>query len=170
MSNTVLAIAYTGEFQTEVTFRNGWGSGPFIWDKLCDQFEIPGMMLERWENLFAYHKNREAMFDYFEHNTLVTTYDKAVVRRDDMLTVAEGFELFVKKYQRGAPRVCTLPVQATAIRTAHAEDAEFLTWNQTTSGDSWWVHVDRETDHVTYYDPHFGTKHWIASIKPLAAP
>jgi hypothetical protein len=171
MSDTEIAIAYTQGFVTTFSFRNGWGSAPYIWDRLCDRYNIEGPFVgsergeSRWEKLFKYHS--ENTLEPFEHNALVTTYDRYVVDRAGMLFVANSFDRFVEVYPPSW-RVCTLAEQAKVIRDAHDRNgAEFLAWTQTTISDSWYRLFDEERDKTEYYDPHTGTDHILADVVPF---
>jgi hypothetical protein len=164
MTYTTISAAFEGGFVSDENFRGGWGSGPFVWDNLADRYNIEGGMFERWKNLATYHETNA--LEPFEHNTLVTTYDWHVVKRDDMLTIARSFECFVAAYPPG-DRACTLLEQAKAIRGRYAEGAEFLAWNQTSVSDPWFEIRDEESDDRTYYDPHHQNEHTVATVKPL---
>lgn len=168
-----MTAAYDEGFTGTWDFNNSWGSAAFVWDKLCGRY-VPELaetypFYHRWHALFRFHQDHD--LDTFEHNTLVTTYDRHVVKRDDMLVVAKSFERFVKAFPPDG-RACSLLEQAQAIRQAHRAGAEYLAWQQTSVGEPWfWTkrnEEDSDQDEWKPYDPHIGNDHIIAPIVPLA--
>lgn len=181
MSYTTLAVVFEdGEIKSGYEFRNGWGSAPFIWDKIATKYRIGapwqfgGPGLNDWEKVWKYHQDGGAL-DPAEHNALVSTYDRTVVKRDDMLALADSFERFVELHPPGN-RVCSLPDQAKAIREAHEKGARFIAWTQTSVSDPWWYGLsgqeeegDEEDDSRYRYNVNTGTGHTIGDILPLHA-
>jgi len=163
MSRTTLAVAFAGGFEKGYEFQNGWGSAPFIWDKLAQAYGITGDHRSRWPNVWKYHSEGKPL-EPFEHNALVTTYDRYVVQRGDMLAIADSFEQFVEAHPPG-DRVCTLLEQAVAIREAYAQGGEFLAWNQTSVCEEWfWSYMDDDEGDRINYDPRKQTEHTVADV------
>jgi len=177
MSHTTLATAYEdGELEGEYEFRNSHGSAPFIWDTLCRKYEIGaddfgrwptpyGPNMEDWPKLWSYHNNGGKLTAW-EKNCLVTTYDNAVIKRDDMLTVAKSFEIFHDAFYNGK-RVSSLAKQAESIRDAYEKGARFLAWTQTSVCEDWFRTYNEDEDDVSLYNVNKGTKHHIGEVLPL---
>jgi hypothetical protein len=178
MSYTTIAVAFKGPFDSTHDFSNSWGSAAFIWDKLAERYNIGGSFPGQWEALIKYHNLHGHGGDHgvepFEHNALLTTYDRSVVKRSDMLAVAESLDRFFEVYAT-VNRVCTLREQASLIRKVHADGAEFLAWNQTSVSEAWyWVRTKEgdadwnfEIEHARPYDPHVDTEHTVADVVAL---
>lgn len=172
MSYTTLAASFgkNGSLTPFREFRNGWGSAPFIWDKLVERYRVQKKLgdiedLGGWKSLWEFHREG-GITEPWEVNALLTTYDRMVVKREDMLTVSKSLREFERVYRTESNRVCSLSAQADAIEEAYKKGARFIAWTQTSVSDNWWHGYD-ENDKEVLYRPDTDNDHFVAEVLPL---
>lgn len=102
----------SGDFTGKDKFQNSHGSAPLVWDILADSYNVRAetsamghfqpMSMDNWQELWKWDETRpdeSKVMLPFERLTLHATYDRAVVRRDDILAVADAFDAFVERHR-----------------------------------------------------------------------
>jgi hypothetical protein len=109
-------------------------------------------------------------FRPWETNTLLSTYDNAVLPRNGMLVMAQSFERFAYIYHAGDQRthVCSLREQAATLREIYERGAVAAAWCQTSTSDFWGSGTyDEETEEHTPYSIETGKDHWMIEVLEL---
>jgi hypothetical protein len=160
-----------GEIQLVAEFRNSHGGAAYVWDKLSEmylhwqEFEWCKADDQKIKQLWAL--NHDPRLTLTERITLTTTYDGVMVRRRDLLVVADAFEAFAARHGPGTH----LPAQAVELRKM-AGDLECYAacWNQTSvNADTWWVRTRGEYQrrYNLYLDRGQRRQHWFLDLKAL---
>jgi hypothetical protein len=143
MSYTTLHLVKEGGIENYREFANSWGGAMFIWDSLCKRYfpgQVPYTLIfgGGTENLWGLAQRKDVALN--DRVVLMTTFDRAMVRKENLLDLANRFEQFVKDHPNPSV-VCSLPDQAVAMRKIAAEqDCVGVCWTQTSvSGDVWYV-------------------------------
>jgi hypothetical protein len=136
--------------------KNSWRGGMAIWNYLYDKY-IGGNFPMFGADGF---KQLNAKFDKMpecEQISLLTTYDYALVKREDFQKIIDAF----RKFEGDT----SLKEQADIIEDALAdEDCVAVGWNQTSvNGDNWTNYggYDDEKDECIPYNINTGDKHWF---------
>lgn len=147
-----------GNFGVAAEFRNSWGSAAFIWSALARTYGVSHVNpFKAWERVWT--PDFEARIEPFERLVLHSTYDRAVLRKEDFERMAEAMETFAEKHDTGET-VCSLRKQAEALRTAKEGGAEYAAWNQTSVSESlWWLPAQCEHEEERPYNIHCDSGH-----------
>ena len=167
MSRTILyLVPESGEIQSYAEYRNSHGSGSYIFTALCDRY-LDGMQwicsgdninrlwgLAKDDRLPKHHKI-----------ALMTTFDRVMVRRENLGRTADAFELFVEDFPPGR-RVCSLLKQAGDLRLISHEPVCFAAcWQQTSVSMYVWMVRGQETEPGGYdyrpWDVSRDEGHWF---------
>ncbi len=168
---TIYAISKCGVPRYYEEFANSHGSAPMIWQALCKAWlgmserEYYGRRLDELWPLADDISKPES-----ERVVLQSTFDRAVVMRDDMLRLADAFDAFAEKYAKPG-YVCSLPEQARVLREMHAQGFIGACWNQTSvNGDVFWFPWNSERDRPARpYNVLKRNEHWTVTFAPRDA-
>lgn len=168
MSRTTLyAAKEDGELASLADFRNGWHSGPHIWDALCRlhntyddhpqvialarmmgkpvQECIGSVMLQDPERLTKLLD--DPRLDAQHRLAMLTTWDGAYVAHEHAGAVAQALKLFPNATEN-------LIGQGDRILSALNEGYRYFAWNQTSVSESFWWIRGREDDDDAEDDGH----------------
>lgn len=178
---TMYAMARSGKPAAVFEYRNGWGFGPYVWDKLCRAYEIPSSSgrWEQWPLLWKADREGTAKLKPFERSTLFATYDNVIVERADFNQLARDFRSFVIAHPPVVLDDLTQPPKL-AYQVAHlaamADDLESLAskraaklvcWHGTSVSENPWTVWNEERGVERRYDFRRDDKHWAADIRGL---
>lgn len=164
-------------------FRNSWGGAALIWDYFTEKYFPLKPNQKTWDRtvgMFADMKpiwdlqHREDLSDA-EYGVLMSTFDNVMVRREDLIDLAECFDVVaadMPKYLANG-RCNHMADQAATFREI-AIDPKVLAvcWQQTTvAEDMWYVYLPEASDESedgeglpgsgSWYNINTGTKHWF---------
>ena len=135
--------------------RNSWRGGMAVWNYLYNKYfgeNFPSFTFSGnpFDNL---NKVFEDMPEH-EQIVLLTTYDYALIKRENFQQVVDAF----RKFEGEA----SLKEQADVIEEALTdEDCMAIGWNQTSVNSAFWTgDYDEEIDEYTPYNINIGDKHW----------
>lgn len=169
---TVHKVPESGEITEGFEIQNAWFGAMYVWEKLYwqylhlgakDEFSF-GMMMGRdldkpnslkmvWD---LYKQPKRIAED--DRIVLGTTFDKAMVKRENLPRLIEAFEGFIRRYGTNP----NLDKQVIAYETlAKDETCYAVCWTQTSvAGDAWLVYEKDKDDHRGY-DISRDTGHWF---------
>ncbi|MDE2102664.1 MAG: hypothetical protein KGL39_35800 [Patescibacteria group bacterium] len=166
MSSTVLFGAPEGgTFRKIASFGNSWGGAAFVWYALSERYlgDKTAWMNGRVEELWALAE--DVRLQPFERDTLLSTFDRALVRSDGFSCLAASFRTFVAAYPPGE-YVCHLMAQADFLDSLAHGDGDLcfvphaVGWQQTTVGENLW-NVRIGEDDTRPYDLARDTGHFF---------
>jgi hypothetical protein len=134
--------------------HNAWRGGMAVWNYLYEKYcggDFPMFGGNRgFEELnAAFDKMPE-----FEQISLLSTYDNALIKRENFKQVIDAFRKFVGE--------TSLKEQADVIEEAlEDDDCIAIGWNQTSVNGSPWTIYDKEKDEYIPYNLNIGDKHWF---------
>lgn len=171
MSYTTLYMAPASGELVEITdFRNAFGSAAFVWCVCAREFfghrHEYSWLSDRELRRKIWMLADDASVPMFVRITMGTTFDRVMVKRENLGRVAQAFRDFVAAYPPG-DSACSLIHQADVLEgLIDTEECFAVCWNQTSVGDTWTVRdggceecgegaVDR------LYDLSRDTGHWF---------
>lgn len=163
---TIYSVPESGEILKAAGYKNAFGSGPFIWSNLCVKYlgwEKHGWLLSDPAKLQKlWDLAADSRLDWFERVTHATTFDKVMVRRENLYRVARALEEFVAKYPPG-DHVCSLLEQAETLRTLALDKSCYaVCWCQTSVSDDVWHAYERGDEEETpLWDISKDKGHWF---------
>lgn len=133
MSSTVVYGAFEDGDMTEVgSIKNSYGGAMHVWRALAlkylGSFDVFAN-LSRLDRLWKL--SDDPRLSETERIVHVSTFDRAFVRRENILRVADALEAFV-------PASDNLKLQASLLRTAYRDGARVVGWQQTTVSECLW--------------------------------
>lgn len=203
MSYTELKIVTeNGDVEGFSEYKNSWGFAAFVWDMLCAKYGVeelyrrdknksksrePYLMPgDTWQYLWECVKEDKIKLKTWESNVLFSTYDDAIVKRDDLLQLADDYDMFAEAL-RPEGRVCHLRSIAKDMRKAYEQGALGICFYAMSVGDDPWYGVyteenpdDMELDYGTEeynkqeelwedsyrpYNVNTDSKHWYVELK-----
>lgn len=165
MSYTTLHLVKHGGLEDFQEYKNSHGGAMFVWNALANKYLkesafkfMFGDSAPLWA--IAY----DSKVSKTDRIVMATTFDRAMVRAENLLDLADRFDEFCKTYPAGN-MACSLSQQSADFRKI-AEDKEVLgvCWTQTSvAGDVWQVNeedgesmrsydIDRDSGHFFVYD------------------
>ena len=159
----IFAFDIAGNAHEYCDIRNAWRGAMAVWRKMEEEYLPPkifyGQKISRLMGLNP--KDADEIWDLFsntkvpEHERIVlgTTFDKCLVRKEDIPKVIEAFRKFGGE--------TSLPEQADVLEKLLGDDnCIAVGWNQNSVCDSFWIKYNEETD--TYYPYNFlaMNEHW----------
>ena len=99
MSYTTIKALWPGEKHEDYKeLRNSHGSGPAIWDAMCQKYLGGGKswLFENWDHLWALWKNKTIPTHH--RAVLMMTFDRAYVTKKDYPRAASGIRQFLKDF------------------------------------------------------------------------
>ena len=144
---------------------------------------MPG---EIWQYLWECVKDDKVNLRNWEYNVLVSTYDDAMVRREDLLKLADDYDKFEEAlHPKG--RVCHLSSIAKDMRKAYEDGAQGICFYAMSVGEDPWdgVYIEENPDDLDLeygteeydeqeelwedsfrpYNVNTDTKHWYVELK-----
>lgn len=163
MSHTAIHItSESGEVSTIARIHNAWRGAMFIWDtlgkfKLHDRSQYWNAVTNAkdvWELFETKRLNRT------ERLVLGSTFDRAMVKKENLNSLAREFEEFNSRYNPVGARPNSLSEQADVMRkAAESDDCYALFWTQTSVSDDVWMVYENE-DEPRWYDITRDTEHF----------
>ena len=166
----MLYVNEEGDVFTYEEFRNGHGFSQ-IWSVLVEKFQVPGRdIYDRWENLFKMYQNSQILSRH-EQIVLHMSGDNVVVRRDDILTVAEALEQFDAQFgpmiRLDRRQIWHADLYAAAMRKAYEEGVQGIAFNPTSVSDGPLLEGVWEDDERVPYNVNTRTEHTFLDIEEL---
>lgn len=158
MSECKLITFVDGVPSDSYEFRNSWGGAARIWDAMFQKYlKDPNNPYDSWmahsDDLWKL-ANRDSI-PRCERAVHASTFDYAIVRRENFEQYGADLRAFVERYPTGQ-RVCHLLAWSDIVRECQAEAIGF---HATSCGESLWSSWDGESDEVLY-DLRTGDKHF----------
>ncbi len=172
MSQCAIIFFKNGKPYVEEEFSNAWGGAARIWTSLYDKYLkdpliewdswMSGSMHGKIDKLWELPKNEE--FEVFERSILVSTFDYAIIRKENFVRFAKDLRDFVHLYPPGES-VCHLLSWADVIESS---DAEAVGFHGTSVSENLWYKWDSEAEEEIPYelqdgDEHFEVYEWLAA-------
>ncbi len=117
----IITINKDHEFGVFETFRNAYGGAAFIWNVLCDEF-LPGHIWIMGNNDKLWNLCEDLRLDAFEREVLLSTFDYAIIKRENFTKMAESFERFILKYPSKSNIICHLDKWGDAFQWLSAKN------------------------------------------------
>jgi len=114
MSYTTIKAIWPGEKHEDLQeLRNGWGSGPVIWDAMCQKYlgardGVIGKLWPLWKDQAIPEAHRAV---------LMMTYDRAYVTKKDYARAAADIRQFLQDFPPNDGRVNHWPALAALFET-----------------------------------------------------
>lgn len=168
MSSCSLIEFRGGKPDTYEDYGNSWGGAAFIWTAIFDKWlKDPNIPYDNWMN----EKDRR-LWDAWKRSdlpdfvkaVLVSTFDGAIVARENFAQYAADLRQFCELFPKG-DRYCHLLKWADVIS---ASDAEHIGFHHTSvSEDPWQEWNEEKAEYVPYDlatgDDHFDVYQFLAS-------
>jgi hypothetical protein len=135
-------------------FSNSWGGAARIWSALFDRYlKDPRKEYDSWlsravgsdRSLWDLAKRED--LPLFERAVHASTFDRAIVKRENFALLAQHLREFASKYPPQG--VCHLNAWADRIEASHAEAIGFY---GTSVSENLWYDWDEEKDESVPYD------------------
>ena len=150
MSRTIiLGITPGGDLCDVEEFYNSYGSAMYVWRSLVERYIDPDA--SRW--MIRNDTDMQPLWNLIidkripePHRwVLASTFDGAVVHREDFGLLAMYYNQFVDDYPPKG--VCTLREQAHTLIQMGDVDYRGACWIQTSVADDWWYVYDDQDEH-----------------------
>ncbi len=139
--------------------KNSWRGGIAIWNFLYDKYYGGTFPMFSGQAGFDQLNDAFERMPEYEQIALQTTYDYALIKRENFQQVIDAFRAFEGE--------TSLKEQANVIESALAdEDCIAIGWNQTSvNGDNWTNYggYDEKNDEAIPYNINKDDKHWFLS-------
>lgn len=164
-------------------YRNSWGWCPFVWDVLVKKYGIIERLREdktyktefpmpegmkAWEYLWKLHEEGEIRIRNWEHNVLLCTYDRMMIKEADFLELEQSLRMFDEAHGT-SNRVNHTKAMADDIRVLFNETKEGALlgacWWANSVTDDPWHEWDGEDDESIPYNFLVDEEHQVADIK-----
>lgn len=155
MSYTILyCVPEKGEFTHEIDVQNSWRGAMFIWNALSERYlSRKAYPHEDLQSVWDLHKDNR--LSLAERITLLTTFDRVMVKREHIPQVIRALREFVVLY--GSDN--NLSEQIRALKKLSVADGCYaVCWNQTSITDAWYVYDEED---CRLYDISRDTGHWF---------
>jgi hypothetical protein len=159
MSYTTIHLVQHGGLAKHEDFNNSWGSAMYVWTSLNSKYLAePGES----HTAFLFSESKfpllwklaiDARLAKTERIVHATTFDRAMVKRENLLDLADRFDEFVELHPPGK-YVCSLPQQAESLRRiiGNSIDCVGVCWTQTSVASDVWQVPDESTEESRWYD------------------
>jgi hypothetical protein len=136
---TIYAAPKSGPMYEIAEYPNAWGSAAYVWSALCGAYlgdsSFWMMRSSEAEKLWALAKDPSV--SECERLTLLSTFDRAMVRHDSFLKIAQAFREFHAKYPPKG--VCHLLSWAALLESLASDEQVFaIGWQQTSVSENLW--------------------------------
>lgn len=168
---TVYKVPAQGGIESAGEFRNAHGYGPYVYNKMGSHRlgwgEHEWILKKGADIKPLWRLAEDESLPNFERITLTATYDRVMVRRENIPRVIEAFRAFVAAYPPGK-YACSLLAQADLLEDL-AQDPECFAvcWNGTSVSDNWpfiyeeCPHCGNDTEEYREYDVSLDSDHWF---------
>lgn len=171
---TLYMVPEQGGILVAAEFRNSHGGASFIWDHLvAKRLGWTGYWMGRSESevqpLWDLWED-DALPEY-ERVALLSTFDRVMVRRENIPRIVAAFRAFVAAYPP-ENRVCSLLEQADELEKLYADpDCYAVCWDQTSVCEVWTRIYEEGDDEGRDYDVSIDTNHeFLFETYPIDAP
>lgn len=149
----------------DVEYRNAHGGASFIWNALCEKYNIRDEFgyagISAWGALWERAKTLN--LEDWERLVLLFTYDWALTQKDALCMTADSLDRFAQKYSNGKV-VCHLPAIAKRMRELAADETvQAVGLYAMSCGDNMWFVWNQDTEESEPYDLSTGEKHWYTT-------
>lgn len=138
-------------------YANSHGYDPYIWTALCHKHNIGTWFVDenanKLEQLAANPK-----VPWFERTVLETTFDYAIIRKEDIPKVVSALEKFEEAYHNEG-HVNHIPAVISALQKLANENIIGVCFYPTSTIDNPWVLYNGKEDLSVPYNIFKGTKH-----------
>ena len=174
MSRTeIYAVDAEGNIEFEGECQNAWLGAMHVWKTLASKYGIvkPGeeyrLLLDDSVMKQIWALARDERLPWWERVVHASTFDRAIVLRDDFPRLIEAFEQWVRERPEEAIGLaCQLDYFKLIVE--HERGFRGICWNQTTIGESyWWVrdgsgedeegrqfNIDRDAEWWSLFEKH----------------
>jgi hypothetical protein len=163
---TLKFVHADGEVLDHREYENSWGYAARIWTALFDMYcKNPAIQYDNWMDGERIKELWKLVYDdrltEFERHVLASTFDNAVVKKEDFSQLAEKLLKFAAKhYQLG--QVGHLELVASELRTA-PDGVIAAFWHQTSVAEDPW-YGEFGTNEEKPYNMLKGDKHWFSDF------
>lgn len=147
-----------GKAHAALDFSNSWGGAAYIWNALFERYlKDPERPYDNWLSRGMQDRSLWDLADredleIFERSVHVSTFDLAIVRRENFRRYADDLLLFLERYPVPGKSVCHLPQWAKRIREFDEKpEIEAVGFHHTSVTQSPWFQFD-ENDEILPYD------------------
>lgn len=157
-------VPESGEIQPIADFKNAFRSAWHVWSEMAEAYchkDTSQMMLDKnLQPVWDLWKRLDVPLDY--RIVMAFTFDNVMVRRENLVRLAEAMEAFAKRFGPG-----TLLEQAQVLQELAVDDTAYaVCWNQTSvNADTWWVRDETlsedEDEQYRRYDISKDSGHWF---------
>jgi hypothetical protein len=146
-------------------YGNSWGGAAFVWNALVEKYWPLQPGQKSWERsvgmggdmkpLWALRSVRDVPVP--ERVVLISTFDRVMVKREDLLWTADCFDTFKDAFHTDHKIVCSLGAQAIDLRALAADKKVYaVCWQQTSvAEDQWYDNVRRKPYNIKTNNDHF---------------
>lgn len=164
---TLYLVPENGGIEDYAEYRNAFGSAAYVWSAMAKKYHGEEFLWLSNEDVRreVWGLSKRADVPDFVRITMMTTFDKVMVKSENLLRVVEAFKEFVKAYPPGNS-ACSLLEQAGDLENL-ADDPHCyaVCWNQTSVGEAWpYIYEgddDDEDDEGRPYDISKDKGHWF---------
>lgn len=163
---TIYKVPERGPIEEYRTFSNSHRGAWTVWVRMQERY-LPG------HDMYGFGARRDdqmqKVWDLAKDTrvplahrlTMRSTFDRVMVRREDLLALADAFEQFAADFQEHG----SIFEQEMALRELAKDTTCYaVCWNQTSvNGDAWEVD-DPETEESRMYDVALDSKHWFMDV------
>ena len=157
-------------------YGNSWGGAAFVWTALAEKYWPLQPGQQSWQRpvgmgadmkpLWALRLNPDV--PVHERVVLISTFDRVIVKREDLLWTADCFDKFKAEFHTNPEIACSLGSQANDMR-AFATDKKVyaVCWQQTSvAEDQWWDHKRHKAYNIKTNKNHFFLFEQYPELKP----
>ncbi|MHA1137994.1 MAG: hypothetical protein ACTSSE_16055 [Candidatus Thorarchaeota archaeon] len=141
---TLYSVPKEGELKEEKEFHNAHLGAHVIWMMLCDKYIDDEYYLQQSHTPKLWKLSKDERLPVWERIVLMTTYDKVIVKLENLPKVIWAMNKFYEEYKTRYPdKGCHLPEHAKELQRIFDEGTAFgVCWNQTSVCDGVWYVYD----------------------------
>jgi len=162
---TIFKVPKEGEVETYAEFNNARRGAFNVWAVMAKEYlNIEPLPVfdddKNWNCIWGLSDSDEVL--YSDRIVMEATFDKVMVKRENLLTLAKAMDDFCTRYEPGS-----LPEQVQTLRELFKdEDCFAVCWQQTSVTCAWEEESDEELDEYgdeisRNYDVSKDTKHYF---------
>jgi len=166
MSRTTVCITgRDGEVHEGRCFPNLWDGAWFVWDALWRTYVDADGLTHASDRTRLWALADDPRLTADERIALITTFDYAMIRKEECLQVAGALDRFAAHYERRRGRTSSLVQQAQYLRELAAHpDVREVCWQASSSAE--WLWETQQPDRVGVeetrpYNVRTDTRHWF---------
>lgn len=163
---TIYRVPEQGHLTILGEAHNSWHSAPYIWEALHNEYLYtepePEPYQHHWQWRSSWKLSNQEDIPIPYRITLMTTFDRVMVKRENIPEVIDAFANFSKRF----PYANNLGDQINILHKGLDDNTLFaVCWRQTSVTDAWQI-LDKELDEYRYYDLARDTGHWFMFRDP----